>query len=681
MIFNIKVELTIQGKKPQTIFYSFNEYSTFEDLLEYIIYLFQDKTICHCFSFSYNIHIFRKVNIISLKNNIFEFYKSKDSNTLYLSLSKIRQDCNCNKYLYFKSKKDIFDNFVNSYKNLEIQKEDEVKKFNQLKQENIDIQNQLSSLKTENTNQKNEINALEKNKRNMDKKNKLLEVAVNGDYDKIVFLNKHGIIGNTLKMKENTIKIDPKTNQFIGNETSTDKKFIDFYDVIVHINSIKALNTGWKVEINPNGKQNYEQFKNQGILKIGVIGNSNKGKSFLLSKISKIDLPSGTSIRTEGLSIKYPNLEGFENRKIVLLDSAGLETPVLQLETTVNDKKKFFKEQSREKLITELFLQNYIINNSNVLIAVVGILTYSEQKLIMKIKKEMERAKIEIPLFIIHNLIPYTEVEQVNKYIEKFLLKSATFNLIEGHKISTQSTQTKDQKGRYFYEESENQKIYHLIYANEGSKAGEFFNKFTLDFLENNYQTVTHLKPFDVIETIKERFIQLSNDIIEKTGEEKFDLNSFDDSNSDVLKLKDIKEIKLKKCLTDELGFSNLKANGFEPLYNLYKKNDDLIIIRVEAPGNCNLAPPIIEPAGEYNIIKISGEKKKDKEPQDINDNLFNTREIGKFSFDIPLKAEEYFLSNKKPTINQKNGIFIIECQLDKKVTTEGFQMKEEDEI
>ena len=192
MIFNIKIELTIQGKKPQTIFYSFHEYSTFEDLLEYIIYLFQDKTICHCFSFSSKSYIFREVNI-SLKNNIIEFYKFKDSNTLCLSLSKIRQDCNCNKSLYLKSKKDIFDNFVNSYKNLEIQKEDEVKKFNKLKKKNIDIQNQLSSLKTENTKQKNEINALEENRRDMDKKNKLLEVAVNGDYDKIVFLKEHGI--------------------------------------------------------------------------------------------------------------------------------------------------------------------------------------------------------------------------------------------------------------------------------------------------------------------------------------------------------------------------------------------------------------------------------------------------------------------------------------------------------
>ena len=45
-----------------------------------------------------------------------------------------------------------------------------------------------------------------------------------------------------------------------------------------------------------------------------------------------------------------------------------------------------FKEKSRDKLITELFLQDFIIKESDVLLVVIGILTYSEQKLINKIK-------------------------------------------------------------------------------------------------------------------------------------------------------------------------------------------------------------------------------------------------------------------------------------------------------
>ena len=81
--------------------------------------------------------------------------------------------------------------------------------------------------------------------------------------------------------------------------------------------------------MNKKGEKNYNKYKNQNLLKIGVIGNANKGKTFLLSKISKMDLPSGVSIKSEGLSIKYPDLTKYSERKIVLLDSTGFEKPVL----------------------------------------------------------------------------------------------------------------------------------------------------------------------------------------------------------------------------------------------------------------------------------------------------------------------------------------------------------------
>jgi len=152
------------------------------------------------------------------------------------------------------------------------------------------------------------------------------------------------------------------------------------------------------------------------LLKIGILGNSNKGKSFILSKLSHISLPFGTSIKTEGLSIKYPDLEIYKNRKIALLDSAGFETPVIKMNKNEKGKKDkkinidkeeeegdYFAEKSREKLITELFLQNYIFHNSDILIVVVGLLTYSEQKLLNKIKYELKSAKLNKTLYVIHN--------------------------------------------------------------------------------------------------------------------------------------------------------------------------------------------------------------------------------------------------------------------------------------
>ena len=132
--------------------------------------------------------------------------------------------------------------------------------------------------------------------------------------------------------------------------------------------------------------------------------------------------------------------------------------------------------------------------------------------------------------------------------------------------------------------------------------------------------------------------------------------------------------------MIDELGFSNLKGNGFEPNYNYYQKNDK-IIIRLEAPGNCKIKHSI-EYAGEYTIIRLKGNKKIDKEPEKLEDNIHNTREFGDFTLDIPLKTEDFIVVNEKPTIAEKKGVLMVKYKLDKKIKDVGsFEVKEEDEI
>ena len=275
-----------------------------------------------------------------------------------------------------------------------------------------------------------------------------------------------------------------------------------------------------------------------------------------------------------------------------------------------------------------------------------------------------------------HNLITYTSIAQINEYIDRYLLKSASFNLEKRNEITTN---TGDNKKIYFYEKNTNLKIYHLIFANEGSEAGLFFNNFTLHFLENEFQRVTNLKPYDAIETVKERFIKMSKEILE-IMETPLTMKDFDNSDKKVIRLNKSKNVVLKKCLIDELGFSNLKTNGFEPLYNFYNK-DEQIIVKVEGPGNCSIKSEIIY-SGEYTIIRLKGEKRKDKEPTKIEENLYNSREMGKFTLDIPLKTEDFKIKNEDPTIEEKRGILILKFNLDKKrIEGKGYQVKEEEEI
>ena len=54
-------------------------------------------------------------------------------------------------------------------------------------------------------------------------------------------------------------------------------------------------------------EQNYDIMKSNKVLIVGVLGNKDNGKTFLLSKLSGENLPIG--IKTKGICIKYQKME------------------------------------------------------------------------------------------------------------------------------------------------------------------------------------------------------------------------------------------------------------------------------------------------------------------------------------------------------------------------------------
>ena len=104
----------------------------------------------------------------------------------------------------------------------------------------------------------------------------------------------------------------------------------NFYDIIIDFDSLKiACETekGFNVLFSEKGYKNYEIQKKKHAIIVGVLGNANKGKSYILSKISHEELPIGFSVRTKGISVKYPKIE---NKRLIILDSAGNETPLIK---------------------------------------------------------------------------------------------------------------------------------------------------------------------------------------------------------------------------------------------------------------------------------------------------------------------------------------------------------------
>jgi hypothetical protein len=105
-----------------------------------------------------------------------------------------------------------------------------------------------------------------------------------------------------------------------------------------------------RILINDKRKNNIEKEIENEKITIGVIGIRNKGKSFILQKLSNQTLQTGSMINTKGLSLKYYN-------RYVLLDSEGFESPVLINEINQNKESESnnqMLDKSRDKLFTKI---------------------------------------------------------------------------------------------------------------------------------------------------------------------------------------------------------------------------------------------------------------------------------------------------------------------------------------
>ena len=289
-----------------------------------------------------------------------------------------------------------------------------------------------------------------------------------------------------------------------------------FYDTIIDFDSLKisCKEKGFKVTFSENGYQNYEERKKQNSTIVGVIGHANKGKSYILSKISNEELPRGYSVSTKGISVKYSKIE---IRPLIILDSAGSETPLIKnsdneyINESNNVNFELINELARDKIATQNFIQDFIYFYSNILIIIVGQLTNDEQKLINRIKLIYGNKKI---IFIIHNLMFIKSIKNVETIIENIIKKSITFNKLKEVKMINIIDNTNNQN--YYLESKDKINIVHLIMAREGSEAGNYYNQNTILFLRKQIKSYTKNQRFDVIESFRQYLSILSGTYIEK---------------------------------------------------------------------------------------------------------------------------------------------------------------------
>ena len=469
---------------------------------------------------------------------------------------------------------------------------------------------------------------------------------------------------------------------------------LGFYDIIIDIESFDDLksSTGWKILSNENGNKKYEYFKDgtdnklgeKLLNRVGVLGVSGVGKTFILKKL--LD-KKGDIKATKGISVFYPEITD-KDKLFVCLDSQGSEEPIIDEKKSIDEifnlseeeRKKIVKDLSKDKKFTEIFIQDFIINKSNILIVVVDQLTFSEQKLINRLR-ELNFDK----LFIIHNLQFFGNKQNIEDYIENIIKKSIFSNLekeyiknLDEPNLNENDSNKKEKP--YYFEEIEfgstvnknntnntknKKKIIHLFMAKEGSDAGKFFNDKTIDFITKQIMSQTKTKTFDVLKEIKEflSFNSITYMIKEENKEKPIELDEIEfKTENDITSLQcKNKEFKLKDCIINEMGISNFTSdNSISPSFICYKgtfkkKNEEwpALIVKTEMFVNSKdiKTTQFISEDYETMNLTISCEKKFEKNENIIEEFEGGDIKEGDMRINIQFKLREFNLDDikKKP--------------------------------
>ena len=528
----------------------------------------------------------------------------------------------------------------------------------------------------------------ENKKIEVDKKYYLAEYfLVNKDYKEIMVVGYEKEIRRYLFSEINRLTKINK-NLLNGEYTSNNESE---YDVVLCVDSIKNLATkGWEIKYKKKGgKDLYEkQFKNAETLVVGVVGNGNKGKSFLLKKLSDYKVPMGFNVKTEGLSIIYRKQD---SKNLTILDSAGQETPLLVQSKNDNNKDKNkdnnkdynkdknkennddgmeFEEYSRDKLVTELYIQQFILWKSNIVILLVGSITLSEQKLYARVKSELlalkENQKINKKLFVVHNLQNFYRKEDVKNYIDNVLKKLYNIELKEIKMFKDEKNNINNGFDKFFLEiNKDNMEIIHLLLINDYCDDSKLFNYNAIKFLKGTIKHETGRQTFPILENSKQFLLEISEQIMEK----KLSENDIEIIPNKLI-VKNIKEIQLKRFVVDEMGIT--KNDDTTVKYSYYLDPDkSKFIVNFELPGGGYLKEPIVGPVDKYFSFRFEGEingelspKFKDDENEQKEEKVYE--ELSKEKLD---KIEHYKNLRKKHPIH-----------INFKVSNQIFQLRYDDQ-
>jgi hypothetical protein len=243
-----------------------------------------------------------------------------------------------------------------------------------------------------------------------------------------------------------------------------------------------------------------EYLKEKNLKIVAFTGLFNKGKTFLLSQLCGKECLNeiGFGKKTQGLCLKF-------DKGVLYIDSEGFERAILK--ESLNEKEKNILESDfdlRLKTIKEKIYQQFLIENSQILIIVLSQVTYSDQKLLEKIVKTCNDKEKKV--IIIHNFLDISDNATMEKKIEEL---KEIFNFNEGiqkYNREAQGDESNFTNQQFFQEDfmfDKNHKIsiQHLIFAKDTSPAGHYYNRSAIKHLRTLIYDLTIPKIFSVEES------------------------------------------------------------------------------------------------------------------------------------------------------------------------------------
>jgi HSP20 family molecular chaperone IbpA len=521
---------------------------------------------------------------------------------------------------------------------------------------------------------------------------------------------------------------DQKINTLINNGICTFANPEKFYDAIVNTKTFNKLlkGTGWDIKKNVNS-----QFAKVGAnsIQVNIMGNFNKGKSFLLSFLSGRTLPAGYNVHTKGISCIYPE---DVNIPITYLDSAGFDEPlkmvkyvaeyakskVKQSKLSDTDQQKMIEDNKvnifsaiaseapkaddpkleesksetspkfdeseivhqflKDKNYIEHLIQSFLIETSDVFLIVVSQLTFTDEKLIHRMKEYKGKKKI----YIIHNYNNLSTKEDVKKFIEKDIIKSFSVTKMKYAKNLGINV------NQEYFVDNESSDFIHVVIARDGSEAGDYYNISAREMIITSIcDKSSNQKLFKLEEDLVKYLNAHLSDYLQGASDNCIGIEDIEVRNDDVgetlvkvgsvkpkADCKKLESLEFRPASFDQYGYLDmfqLQSKSTTLPYAIYETKDELVWL-TELTGFC---------PEDFKLKKIAYKPEEidsnfyftlvgTKDPIENNQNVYkNTIQSGSINFrsnSIPLKKLlelETPIEKCKPTL--QNGL--LECRRKKK--------------